>query len=83
MTNLLKRIRTLLTAAPTYLAGAAVVVAATSEEIAEVLPTPIGERVKQIGVVVLAGLGAATLIVRRVAPVFGAARGLLPLGDRN
>ncbi len=82
MKNLITRTRTLLTAAPTWLAGAGIVVAAVSEEIVEVLPDSWDAGVTRVGVVVLAAIVAATNIVRRVSPVFGADRGLLPLDER-
>jgi hypothetical protein len=83
MKKLLARTRVLLSAAPTWLAGAGVVVGALSEEIAEALPTgDLSDTVTQIGVAVLGAIAAATAIVRRVTPVFGAARGLLPVDER-
>lgn len=82
MSKLIKRIRVLLTAAPTYLAGAAVVVAAVSDEVAKAVPDGWQDNVVAIGAPVLAALAAVTAIVRRVTPVFGAARGLLPTGER-
>lgn len=82
MKKLLARTRVLLSAAPTWLAGAGVVVGALSEEIAKALPDgPVDDTVTQIGVVVLGAIAAATAIVRRVTPVFGADRGLLPRGE--
>lgn len=83
MNKMLKRAKVLLTAAPTWLAGAGVVVGALSEEIAEALPDgPFDDRVKTIGVAVLAAIAAATAIVRRVSPVFGIHKGLLKEEDR-
>ena len=81
MTKLLARIRVLLTAAPTWLAGAAVVVGAVSDEVAKAVPDGWQDNVIAIGGPVLAVIGAATAIVRRVTPVFGADRGLLPRGE--
>lgn len=83
MTKTLKRIRTLLTAAPTWLAGAGIVVAAVSEEIVKVLPDNLDAGVTRVAVVALAVIVAAQQIVRRVTPVFGTDRGLLPLNERN
>jgi hypothetical protein len=82
MTNLLKRIRVLLSAAPTYLAGAAVVVAAVSDEVAKAVPEGWQDNVVSVGAPILAGLAAITAIVRRVTPVFAEHRGLIPVDER-
>ncbi len=83
MTKTLKRIQTLLAAAPTWLASAGIVVAAVSEEIVTVLPDSLDAGVTRVSIVVLAAIVTATNIVRRVTPVFGSDRGLLPLDERN
>lgn len=75
--KILERIRVLLTAAPTYLTAAAVVVAAVAEEIGEAFPGVDGT-VAGWAAPVLAGIAAIIAIVRRVSPVVAAERGLLP-----
>jgi len=78
VTNLVKRIRVLLTAAPTWLAGAAVIVSAFNDEIGEAFPGS-AEAVATVATPVLAAIGAAIAIVRRVTPVLASERGLLPV----
>lgn len=82
MNKLLSRVRVLLTAAPTWLAGAGVVVAVVSEEVAKNLPSGWEDNALQIGGIAAGILGSALAIVRRVTPVFGAERGLLKPQDR-
>lgn len=74
---MLERIRVLLTAAPTYLTGAAVVVTAVSEEIGEEFPHLDGT-VTAWATPVLAVIATAIAIVRRVTPVLKTQRGLVP-----
>lgn len=77
MKNLLQKIKVVLTAAPTYMTAAAVVVTEVSSEVAQLLP----EQAEEIGAVsftVVAWITASVRIVRRVTPVLPEARGLLP-----
>lgn len=78
MKAFVKRVRVLLTAAPTYLAGAAVVVSAFNDEIGSAFPG-VADEVAAIAAPALAGIAAAIAIVRRVTPVAVQERGLLPL----
>jgi len=71
------RLRVLLNAAPTYLVAAAIVVTAVSSEIADAFPGNAATVVTKIAGYLLAGIGAATGIVRRVTPVLPAERGLI------
>ena len=81
MTKLLARARVILTAAPTYLVAAAAVVTIVADEAAKVLPTGWQDNAAQIAGAVLAVIGAAVAIVRRVTPVLPAERGILPAGE--
>ena len=75
MSDVLARVRVLLTAAPTYLVAAAAVVQVVVAELGDDWPA-----VAAGGTRVLAVLAAATAIVRRVTPVLPVERGLLPPG---
>lgn len=66
----------ILKAAPTYLTGAAVVLTVFHEEIAGLLPES-QETLGSYVTLVVAWLGAATQIIRRVTPVAPAERGIL------
>lgn len=78
--KILARVKVVVTAAPTYLVGAAAVVTAFSEEIAKILPAGAGEAVARVALVVLSAIAAAIAIIRRVTPVLAIQRGLLPQG---
>lgn len=75
ISKLISKARTLWRAAPTYLAGAAVGVTAASDEISKRFPGS-AETVSHWAIPILAGLGAAIAIVRRVTPVLKNQRGL-------
>ena len=77
MKKLIARARVVIKAAPTYLVGASIVVAAVTEEVAKELPEGWQDNALTIGGKVVAILGAAVLIIRRVEPVIAARRGLL------
>lgn len=77
MTKLLARARVVLRAAPTYLTAVAAATPFVSTQLATVLPDQ-AERIGSIGLCVAAWLTAAVLIIRRVAPVLPADRGVLP-----
>lgn len=79
MKSFLARVRVVLTAAPTYLLTASTVVVVLRDEIAGLFPAA-AEDVSRWSVTVLAVLAAAVRIIRRVAPVLPAERGLLPAG---
>lgn len=66
-----------LRAAPTWLTAAAVVLTTSAEEIGGLLPDG-GEALGQLVVRVVAWIGAAIVIIRRVTPVAPDERGLLP-----
>lgn len=70
------RVKVVLNAAPLYLTGAAVAVAAVTEEVSKEFPGASGPLV-HYGGLVLAALAAATAIIRRVSPVSKEERGLL------
>jgi len=78
MNETLERLKTLFTAAPTWLVLAAAIVVEVRDSIAEVFPG-IGEDVAGIAAPILAVLAVAVLIVRRVTTVIKADRGLLPV----
>lgn len=75
----LARLRVLLTAAPTWITTAMAVVVLLRDNIATLFPSA-AEDVSRWSVTVLAVLAGALAIVRRVAPVLKAERGLLPAG---
>lgn len=72
------RAQVILRAAPTWIGGAAIVVTVAADEVAKVLPTHAAETVGSVAVQVLAWLGAAVAIIRRVTPVRPEERGILP-----
>lgn len=79
MSNLIARIRVLLTAAPTWITAFSTIVVAFSDEISAAFPAS-NEEVARWSLIVLAALTAAGNIVRRVTPVLAGERGLLPAG---
>jgi hypothetical protein len=82
MSTLREKIEVVLTAAPTYLVGAGVIVSAVSDEVSDVLPNGWQDNAVAIGGTLLGIIAAATAIVRRVTPVFKNQRGLvLPEGQ--
>lgn len=72
------RIKVVLTAAVTWLVLASTIVTILSEEIATVLPAGAATDVGAVALKVVAVLGAAVTIIRRVTPVLPDERGLLP-----
>lgn len=82
MSKLIKRIKVVLTAAPTWLTGAGIAVAVVSEEVAKNLPAGWQDNALQIGGIALGIIASATQIVRKVTPVFGDQVGLLPPHER-
>lgn len=83
MKKLLARIRVILTAAPTWLVFAALFVSTVTEEVAKVLPADWAAQVVTVGGHIVSWLAAAIAIVRRVAPVLPAERGILPPGAHD
>lgn len=82
MSNLLRRARVLLKAAPTYLVGAGAVVAIVADEVSKAVPNGWQDNVVQWGGAAAGIIAAATAIVRRVTPVLDPAdHGLLPPGQ--
>lgn len=79
MNSTLERIRTLATAANTYLVAGALIVSIVTQEVAEELDGDTAEVVVRIGGKVVAWLGAAIMIVRRSTTVIEQQRGLLPI----
>jgi len=77
--TLVARAKVVLTAAPTYLVAAAVLIPFVVDQLATVLPTTWSETVAQVAGKAVAVLGVAVAIIRRVTPVPAAQRGLLPL----
>lgn len=80
MSKFWKRVKVILTAAPTYLTGAAAVVAVLAEEIAKVLPQH-AEPIGALALTVTGWLTCAITIIRRVTPVSRSERGVLPAGE--
>lgn len=76
--GLLARIKVIITAAPTYLTMAAVVVGILADELSKTVPDGWQDNVVQIGGAIVAVLGAAIAIIRRVTPVLESQRGILP-----
>jgi hypothetical protein len=72
------RIKVLATAAVTWLLVASTIVTIASEEIAAVLPAGTATTVGAVALKVVAVIGAAVAIIRRVTPVLPDQRGLLP-----
>lgn len=73
---MLKRIRVVLGAAPTYLVTAATVVAVAAPELANAFPDQ-AQTITTVALRIGAVLAAAVTIVRRVTPVDAEDRGLL------
>lgn len=63
--------------AVTWMTVASTAVVIVSDELAKVLPAGAAETVGAVSVKVVAVLGAAVAIIRRVSPVLPSARGLL------
>ena len=78
MNNLIARIKVVLAAAVTWIVVASTVVTLASDEIAEVLPAGDAETVGAVAAKIVAVLGAAVAIIRRVQPVIESERGILP-----
>lgn len=79
---MLKRIKVVLQALPTYIVAASAVVTIFAEEIVSVLPSALQGDVTEAAVYVVAVLTAAVNIIRRVEPVIPERIGLLepPVG---
>lgn len=82
MRNLIDRIVVLLKAAPTYLTAVALIAGVLLEQLPE-LPFGLPGWVTPALAGVIATIGVATVIVRRVTPVLEDARGLLPADGPN
>jgi hypothetical protein len=78
MSQIIDRVKVVLTALVTYLTAAAVIVSAAAPEIVKVLPDDWRGGFSEGVVRVLAAIVAAVAIIRRVTPVDAAERGLLP-----
>lgn len=78
MSDFIAKVRVVLTAAPTWITLAATLVTIFSEEIGGLLPAGAAETVGTATAVVLAWLGAAVNIIRRVTPVLPGEEGVLP-----
>lgn len=74
---ILERVRTVLTAAPTYLIAAAFVVRAILEEVAQAVDV-VPPWLAGGAAALLTGLALAVSIIKRVTPVLPSARELLP-----
>ena len=79
MSNVLARARVVATSVVTWLQVIAAVLVIAAEEIANAVPE-ISDDVTTVVVRVVAVLGAAIAIIRRVSPVLPDERGLLPAG---
>lgn len=78
LSKLYARALVLASTANTYLVIAAGLVPVVVDYLVSVLPTPVGEKVTAIGASLVAILGFAILLVRRVAVVVPEDRGILP-----
>lgn len=83
MNRIIERLRVLLSAAPTYLAVAGVIVAVVSQEVGKLLPSGWQDNAFQVSGWLTGAIGAATAIVRRVTPVLPHQRGLLTPPDKT
>ncbi|HEU5085679.1 MAG TPA: hypothetical protein VFU14_20225 [Acidimicrobiales bacterium] len=79
MSDALARVRVVAASAVTWLVAAASAVTIVREEIVAAFPEA-AEPVAAVAVPLLAGLGAAVAIIRRVTPVVPSERGVLPSG---
>lgn len=78
MGKIIERVKVILRAAPTYLVAVSTVITIANEEIVDLLPDAWQGGAANAVVVLLAWLGAAVSIIRRVEPVLPAERGILP-----
>ena len=78
MNTTLARIRVVLNAAPTWIAAVSTILVIVADEVAAVLPAGQAEVVGAAVVRIVAWLGAAVAIIRRVRPVLDDEKGLLP-----
>lgn len=78
MSRTIAKIRVVLSAAVTWITVASGVVVIVADEAAKVLPSGAAEDVAAVAVRVVAVLGAAVAIIRRVTPVLPDQRGLIP-----
>lgn len=76
--DLYRKTLVVLTAAPTYLAGAVMVLTIFREEVVSVLPDAWQADATGVIVSVVGALAAAIAVIRRVTPVLKGERGLLP-----
>jgi ABC-type glucose/galactose transport system permease subunit len=79
MTKFLARARVVATSAVTWLQVVAAVLVIAAEEIAKAVPE-VSDDVTTVVVRIVAVLGAAVAIIRRVTPALPDERGLLPAG---
>lgn len=79
MSDLLTRIRTLLTALPTWLTVTAAVLSIVVQELADYVDNPTAAWIVRIGLGALTVVTVAIAIVRRVTEVIPGHRGLLPI----
>ncbi len=77
MSKLLARLRVVATAAPTYLVAASTVVTIIADELGKVVTDDTAATITAWAARIVAWLGAAVLIIRRVSPVSDVGRGLL------
>lgn len=79
MNKHIARVKVILTALPTWLTAIAVTITALSPLIAGMFPHD-AEVIARVGVAVVAGLGSAIAIIRKVTPVLPSQVGVLPQG---
>lgn len=79
MSKIVAKVKVVLSAAVTWITVAFGVVVIVSDEAVKVLPAGAAETVAGVAVRVVAVLGAAVAIIRRVTPVLPDERGLLPV----
>ena len=76
--TLVAKLKVILKAAPTWIITAALIVPIVADEVGKVVPAGWQDNVVSISGRVLAILGAAAAIIRRVTPVAKDQRGILP-----
>ena len=76
---MIARIKVVSAAAVTWLTAAGIILTIFSEEIGSVLPTGAAEEWAMWVVRIIAWIGAAVAIIRRVTPVLPDERGVLPV----
>lgn len=77
MSKFIEKVKVVAGSAVTWLTVASAAVVIVSDEVTKVLPGNAAETVAAVSVKVVAVIGAAVAIIRRVSPVLPGARGIL------